>query len=57
MKKTYKKPLAVNYDLERCAFPAALAAGVGLATGYAIGRVVTNAVRAVPVIKLEPVSR
>lgn len=57
MKKTYEKPIAVNYDIERCAFPAALAAGFGLAAGYAIGRSVANAMKAAPVIKLKQFSR
>lgn len=57
MKKAYEKPLAVNYDLERSAFPAALVAGAGLAAGYAIGRSVANAVKAAPVIKLKQFSR
>lgn len=57
MKKTYKKPLAVNYDLGRCVFPAALAIGGALVGGYALGRTVAKALEAAPIIKLKTIER
>lgn len=56
MKKFYKKPLAVNHDVEKNVFPA-LAGALGAVAGYSIGRAVATSMKAAPVIKLKQLGR
>lgn len=54
MKKSYVKPAAMCFDMEKSAFPVA---GLALVGGYAVGRAVAHVMKASPVVKLKKLGR
>ena len=56
MKKSYKRPLVVNCDIERNVLPV-LAGALGAVAGYSIGRSVATSMKAAPVIRLKELGR
>ena len=57
MKKSYKKPLTISHSLENKEIQAFPAEGLALVAGYAVGRAVSNMMKAAPVIGLEKFGR